>query len=439
MRGGHALLAGLLLSLAVQAAPQPVLVGFDGEYGLRNSTSAQAIEQGIRIAFDEINAAGGVLGGRPLELVLRDNRSVPARGVSNLREFAKLPELVAVVGGRFSPVLLEQIAPAHELRMILLDAWGSADGITDHDFRPSYSFRLSLRDSFAMPVMLNHLKAKGATRIGVLLPNTGWGRSNHLAANLQDAADPAFTLATPVWYNWGEPDMLQHYLKLLEYGAEALVLVANDAEGALLVRQLDERPELPRIPIASHWGITGGQFVEGSGEALFGLDFAVVQTFSFFTADPEMRRRVLGLLRARYGIQRGEQVVSPVGLAHAYDLMHLLARAIDLAGSSERPLVRDALERVRDYRGLTGYYAQPFSAEDHDALEPGQVFMARFRRDGVIVPLGVDDALPAGSDDAGDGPGDGPGDHAGEGAGDAPGDARPRSRTTLEPPPGSGP
>jgi branched-chain amino acid transport system substrate-binding protein len=383
----YAMLAGLLLSLAVHGESPPVYVGFDGEYGLLNSTSAQAIEQGIRIAFDEINGAGGVLGGRPLELVTRDNRSVPARGVANLREFAKQPELVAVVGGRFSPVLLEQIAPAHELGMILLDAWGSADGITDHDFRPSYSFRLSLQDSMAMPVMLGYLEEKGATRVGLLLPNTGWGRSNQLAADLYDAHDDGLSLVTPVWYNWGEPDMLQHYRKLLGYGADAVVLVANDAEGSLLVRQLGEQPQLRRLPIASHWGITGGRFVENSGEALFDLDFAVVQTFSFFTAEPAPRERVLGLLRQRYGIEGSEEVVSPVGLAHAYDLMHLLARAIDLAGSSERVKVRAALEQVRDYRGLTGYYAQPFSAEDHDALELGQVFMARFRRDGVIVPL----------------------------------------------------
>lgn len=42
----------------------PVLIGFDGEFGLKNSTSAQAIELGIRAGIHEINKNGGVLGGR---------------------------------------------------------------------------------------------------------------------------------------------------------------------------------------------------------------------------------------------------------------------------------------------------------------------------------------------------------------------------------------
>jgi branched-chain amino acid transport system substrate-binding protein len=63
LRGAAACLA-LLGGLARAAGPQPVLLGIDGEFGLDNSTSAQAVELGMRSAVAEINAAGGVLGGR---------------------------------------------------------------------------------------------------------------------------------------------------------------------------------------------------------------------------------------------------------------------------------------------------------------------------------------------------------------------------------------
>ena len=65
------------------ATGEPVLVGIDAEFSDATSTSDDAIRLGIRLAIEEINAAGGVLGGRPLKLVERDNRSVPARGVAN--------------------------------------------------------------------------------------------------------------------------------------------------------------------------------------------------------------------------------------------------------------------------------------------------------------------------------------------------------------------
>lgn len=131
----------LSLNAVFAAEKEPVLVGFDGAYGLKSSTSAQAIELGIRAAIHEINEDGGVLDGRPLELITRDNRSVPSRGLANLKSFAAMKDLVAVFGGRFSPVFLQQVKSAHELKVPLLDVWAAAEGITDHQFFPSYTFR----------------------------------------------------------------------------------------------------------------------------------------------------------------------------------------------------------------------------------------------------------------------------------------------------------
>jgi branched-chain amino acid transport system substrate-binding protein len=80
-------------------------------------------------------------------------------------------------------------------------------------------------------------------------------------------------------------------------------------------------------------------------------------------------------------------IASPVGVGHAYDLTHLLARAIELAETTERTAIRDALEKVKNYRGLVKFYRHPFSPNDHDALGANDVFMATYRADGAIVPL----------------------------------------------------
>src|SRR4051794_37043930 len=125
-------LSSLLFAWPVHGAGGPVLVGLDAEFGLDNSVSAQAIELGMRAAITEINAAGGVLGGRKLELVTRDHRSIPARGIRNIRELAAMPDLVAVFGGRFSPVLIEQLPTLAEARLPFMAVWSSADAIVDN-------------------------------------------------------------------------------------------------------------------------------------------------------------------------------------------------------------------------------------------------------------------------------------------------------------------
>ncbi|MCR4378194.1 MAG: ABC transporter substrate-binding protein [Rhodospirillales bacterium] len=365
----------------------PVYVGFDGSYGVKNSTSSKAIELGLRAAMHEINAAGGVLGGRPLELITKDNRSVAARGLVNLEEFAAIEDLVAVIGDRFSPVLLQQIEPAHAKQMPLLDVWAAADDITEHAFTPSYTFRLSLKDSWAMPAMLKQALAKGGNKIGVLLPNTGWGRSNQKALEAALAHSPQAQLVGSIWYNWGEQDMLQHYRSLLSSGAQSVLFVTNDLEGSLLVRQLGERPDVLRVPIISHWGVTGGDMVEASGPALAGLDFSFVQTFSFARARPQALAAFKKTVKEMAGIDDLEKLASPVGVGHGYDMMHILAKAIDTAGSTNRATIRDALENLGPHNGLVRDYNPPFSANNHEALGPELVFFAKYGADGMIVPV----------------------------------------------------
>lgn len=366
---------------------RPVLIGFDGAYSVRNGTSAQAIELGLRAAIKEINDAGGVLDGRPLKFLKLDNHSVPARGIANLKNFARTRDLVAVIGGRFSPVLLAQLPLVHELGIPLIDVWGAANGITDHDFRPSYTFRVSLKDDWAMPAMLQQVVKMGKQRVGVMLPLTGWGRSNEKSLNDIKAKFPQLEIVGISWFHFGEQDMLARYQEMLVKGAEVIVSVINDNESVLLLKQLEMNPLISRLPIVSHWGVTGGDMAYASGPILQAMDFRVIQTFSFFNLPEERLQQFMQTLVGVSSITTPEEIESPVGTAHAYDATHLLALAINKAGSTDRSAIRDALESGLHFNGLVRNYAPAFTADNHDALSAEQILHARFDQQGVIRPI----------------------------------------------------
>ena len=378
----------LLLAAAGPAAAQkkPVYVGLDAELGYAGSTSAQAIRMGMLIAMEEVNQAGGVLGGRPLKLIERDNKSLPARALENLKELAAQPDLVAVFGGRFSPTFIESLPLIHELKLPLIAPWSAADGIVDNGYAPNYVFRLSLRDSWAMPTMLRHAAKKGAKRVGLLLTNNSWGRGNHEAAEAYVASHPELKIVGAQWYNWADTNFLEKFAALKQAGAQAIVLVAN-AEASQVVREMATLTKAERLPIVSHWGMSGGNFAEQSGPALQEIDFTLVQTYSFIDAKGPKARQVLAAAQKMFGVKDARSLASPVGLAHAYDLTHILARAIARAGSTERAAVRDALEQVRDYEGLIKRYPRPFTPARHEALSLEEVFMARYAPDGAIVRI----------------------------------------------------
>lgn len=381
-------LAALLLGCGVvlaHAAPAPVRLGLDLEISDVSSTSDEAVRLGAEQAVKEINARGGVLGGRPLELVVRDNRSVPVRGVENLKAFAAMPDVVAVMGGKFSPVALEQVKVLPEQKIIFLDPWAAADGIIHNGQSPNWAFRLSLSDTMAVSAVLGRAAREGHQRLGVLLPNIAWGRSNHEALKAQ-AEKAGMTLAAVEWYNWGgDPTLMQRYIALRQAGAQAIFLVANETEGAQFVRELAALPKAQHLPIISHWGITGGDFVRMAGSALDAVDLVVVQTYAFSHARNDRARRLAHQAQVHFAVDHPDRITSPVGVAQAYDLTWLLARAIDRAGTTERAAVRAALERLGPYDGVVKHLAAPFAPNRHEALSAGDLFFSRYRADGRLT------------------------------------------------------
>jgi branched-chain amino acid transport system substrate-binding protein len=89
-----------------------------------------------------------------------------------------------------------------------------------------------------------------------------------------------------------------------------------------------------------------------------------------------------------FGSKGAREILSQVGVAHAYDLTQLLARAINKAGTTERKAVRNAMEKLGSYDGLVRKYEQPFTGKRHEALDIKNVFMARYAvSDGALEKI----------------------------------------------------
>lgn len=365
----------------------PVILAIDAEFGVSASTSAQAIQRGAEIAAAEVNAGGGVLAGRSLKIVTRNNNSMPARAAENLKELAADPNVVAVMGGKYSPVYEQLLPLIHEIGIPYLNPWAAADGITEHHHRPDFMFRLSATDSWAMRKMIDSAGARGIKRVGLLLPNSGWGRSCLSAAKRAVNRRGVVRIVGERWFNFGDRQFGSQYDELRQAGAEAIVFVGNELEGDVLVREIARRAKPEQLPVVSHWGVSGGEFFKAAGPALAQVDFTFVQTYSFVDAQGARARAILSALKKNYGVADAREVESPVGLAHAYDLTHLLAQAVAKAGSTDRRAVRDALENLPAWTGLVKRYSPPFTANRHDALDASLLFIARYRPDGAIVRI----------------------------------------------------
>lgn len=370
----------------VSAAGPAVLIGLDADMSSGSAQSGEAIRRGAAVAISEINAAGGVLG-RPFELVVRDHRGIPARGRDNIEEFAALPDLVAVIGGIHTPVALNELEPVHKHRLIYLGPWAAGTSIVDNGHTPNYVFRVSVRDQLAGGFLVKQALAAGYRSPGLLLERTGWGRSNEKAISSALRAAGLEAVRTE-WFHWGAESLAGAIERLTLASADVVLLVANPREGVIAVRDMAARPEVKRRPVISHWGITGGDFFGQTGSDLARVNLQFLQTFSFLAPPfPGRAERFFARYKQLFPeVAEPADIGSPVGTAHAYDLVHLLAKAIAKAGTVDRPAVRDALETLVRHEGLVRNYDPPFTADRHDALTAADFRMARFDASGRIVP-----------------------------------------------------
>ena len=376
----------LLLFAAGTARPDTgkIYIGLNAEIGHLTSTSDDAIRQGIQIAIDEVNRSGGVLGGRKLELIVRDNRAVPARAAEHLKEMAGIKDFVAVFCGKFSSAFIESMPLIHEERLVLLDPWAANDKLIENGYSPNYAFRLSLKDSWAVPAMMGYARKRGFPKVGLLMVNTSWGRNNHEVAKRYLAANPGISVVDTQWFNYGDSSLMAQYLSIRKAGANAVVYIGIEPEGAILVKEVAALSPEQRLPIVSHWSVSGGDFPAMTGGALEKVDLAFVQTFDLHHDRRKRTQQLLAVANRLFNIKSFTEVKSPCGLAHAYDLTRILAMAIEKAGSTDRKKVRDALERLGRYEGLIRVYDPPFTPARHEALSPENVFMARYDKKGLI-------------------------------------------------------
>lgn len=383
-------LAVFVFALTAQAsreAREAFLIGLDADMSSGSKESGEAIRRGVVLAVEEINRAGGVLG-RPLRLVVRDHRGNPARGVDNIKELASMENLVAVVGGLHTPVALEELDVIHSNEVVYLSPWAAGTPIAENGRKPNFVFRVSVRDDQAGEFLVEKAVRMNYLHPALLLERTGWGKSNERAMVSAIRARGLWP-AHILWFHWGVSDLTDTLERASSSGADVILLAANAPEGIAVVRSMARLPKELRLPIISHWGITGGDFFDQTRGFLSEVDLVFLQTFSFL--DPPYPRRARAVvdayLKSFPDSDSARDIFSPAGTAHAYDLVHILAMAIEKAGTAERPAVRDALENLGPYEGLVRRYDPPFTARDHDALDASDMCLARYESDGTIVPV----------------------------------------------------
>ena len=138
-----------------------------------DATAGQFIVRGAKMAAEEINGQGGLLGGRKIELIVEDDGGTPEKGAAGLRKLVSQDRVSAVVGQFHSSVAEAVQDLAEQLKVPVFMTQASAKKLTEKHL--NYTFRTHVIDPDRVIMWNKWIQQQGFKRVAILAENTDYG------------------------------------------------------------------------------------------------------------------------------------------------------------------------------------------------------------------------------------------------------------------------
>jgi branched-chain amino acid transport system substrate-binding protein len=159
----------------LRAQSGPVRVGELNSYS-RMAAFAVPYRNAMQLAMEEINAKGGVMGGRPLDIVFRDDGATPGDAVRVAEELLTRENVSFLVGTFLSNIGLAVADFANQRKTLFLATEPLTDAITMAAGNP-YTFRVRPSTYMQTKMLVEAAKAKGVKKWALVAPNYEYGQS----------------------------------------------------------------------------------------------------------------------------------------------------------------------------------------------------------------------------------------------------------------------
>lgn len=297
--------------------------------------------EGIRLAADEINASGGVLG-KKIRLVVEDDAGKQEEAASVVTKLITSDHVVAVIGENISSCSLAAAPICQEAKVPMISPSSTNPEVTK---KGDYIFRVCFIDSYQGAAIAtfaaDSLRAKTAAIVRDVKSDYSMGLARFFAETFTARGG---RIVADQSYSGGDSDF-RAQLTAINKARPELVMVpgyyTDVAQIAIQARDLGLN-----VPILGGDGWESPKLLEIGGRNLDGCYYASPVYFSE-QGSPEMQR-FIAAIRKRYGKE-------PAALnALGYDALRVFADAARRAGSVDGKAVRDALATTRGFPGPSG-------------------------------------------------------------------------------------
>jgi len=332
-----------------------IKIGVNYELSGQVATYGQSSVEGIELAIEEINKAGGI-NGKQIKLVKVDNKSEPSEATTVATRLMTQDKVIAVLGPATSGAFKATIPVAIKNKVPVASGSATADDVTvDANGVKEYAFRICFSDSYQGNVMARYALEKLSKTKAVIIADSSSDYAKGLAANFKSTFEAGGgKIVAEEAYIKGDTDFNAIITKIKGMDFDVIFIPGYYEEVGLIIKQA--RTQGIDVPILGGDGFDSPKLVELAGpEALNNVYFS--NHYSSLDESPVVQDFIKAF-KEKYN--KEPDAFNALG----YDLAKFVADGIKRAEKLTGEAVKNALEQTRNFEGVTGTFSVD---ENHNA------------------------------------------------------------------------
>lgn len=323
------------------AESKEIKIGFLGALTGSVATYGITTLDGMKMAADEINKAGGVLG-KQIKIVEYDNRGDKAEGASVTRKMVTQDKVVAVVGDPTTGITKVAAPICQENKVVLLSAGATGPGVVEFG---DYVFRNTLLDVVGGPATMKYIIQDRNWKKVALITSKNNDFSVGLSGIFRDAIlKNGGEIVIEENIQDGDTDFSAQVTNIKAKAPDVIVFSGYYTEGGLIMQEARKQGLKDQVMVGGDglqspvWWELGKEAVEGS---ITYAGFSPEQP----TAD---QAKFIETYRAK------SNKVPDLFVAQGYDAVKILAEAMKKANSADPTVFKATLAQTKDFPGVSG-------------------------------------------------------------------------------------
>lgn len=333
-----------------------------GDVSVYGIPERNAIEQ----ATEEINAAGGI-DGKLVELVVYDNAYDQAKAVQNTEKLIE-DGVVAILGPATSGMTLASAPLAKDNEIVVFTPSGTSSAVTlDGKVVNNWVFRSCFIDEFQGQVLANFASNELQAKKAIVMVNGGSEYSKELARVFEEKfTSNGGSVVQQATYADADTDYKASLTAIAAEDFDVLFIADYAKNAGLIIGQARSTAGLETVNIIGPDGFEDSKLNDLAGGAQNVNNVFFSTHFSTLSDDTQVADFVAS--HKAFTLKTYGKEETPSALtALAYDAAYMLFKAIDNADSTEPAAIRDALEALESFDGVTGDISFD---ELHNAVKP---------------------------------------------------------------------